>query len=147
MSLKLVSHRVVQREGRRFQRRVGEGKGQDQHRAVVGPQDLGLADVPEQRSGGGDRYAARRAGSGADRLAVGVLGVGVVAKIEERGVEARPGLGRGLHSEIAQGVTSIQLSLGWHRREQRQPARSGKQHPSFHGKPHLSSSVSFTAGP
>ena len=109
-------------EGRRFDRRVGPG--QHQQRAVVRAQELGLAHIPEDRSRSWDRDAPGSTLRGADRLAVRVLdGVGVVAKIEERGVEAGLRLRPGLHAEVTKTVTAIQLRVGGHREEQCQPAR------------------------
>ena len=70
----------------------------------------------------------------AGRVSVGVLdGVGVVVKIEERGVEAGLRLRSGLHAEIAQAVTPVQLSLGGHGQQQRQGAgHRAEQYQSSH---------------
>ena len=108
-------------------------KRKHHHRAVVGPQNLGLAHIPRQRSHGRDRDAAWSTRREADGVAVRILdGVGVVAQIEERGIEPGLRLRSGLHAEITEGMTSVQLRLSRDGEKQRQPERSGQQRQSFH---------------
>ena len=127
----------AKRESRRFDRRVRERK--HRHRAVVGPQNFGLAHVPRQRSSGSDRDAAWSARRGADDTAVSILdGVGVVAQVEERSIEPRLRLRSGLHAEIAGGMAAVQLRLRRYCEEQRQPACNGGHHQSSHSKTLLS---------
>ena len=115
----------------------GVRKRKHHHRSVVRAEHLGLAHVPHHRRDGRDREAAwswRRLWE-PDGLSVRVLdGVGVVAKVEQRGVEARRRLGSGLHAEVTERVVSVQLSLGRHGEEQRQPAGLGEHQQSSHGK-------------
>ena len=83
------------------------------HGAVVGAEDLLRAHVPENGGVGVDAEAATSVGRQGDRVAIAVLeGVGAVAIVEERGVEAGAGLRAGLDPEVAESVASVELGLG-----------------------------------
>ncbi len=123
--------RAEELEGRRLERRVGPRKHDED--AVVRAEDLGLADVPQQRSEGADIDTAGGVGKQTDGVAVGILdGVGVVADIEEHGVEAGRGLRTGLDPVVAEGVTPIELSLGRRCKQQHHRAHRAECSQSSH---------------
>ena len=125
-------HCVAELKRRRFE--CGVRKRKHHHGSVVRAEQLGLAHVPHHRRHGPDREAGWRRLRKPDDVSVRILdGVGVVAKVEQRGVEAGLRLRSGLHAEITKGVASVQLSLGRHGQEERQRAGHCCRYHSSHG--------------